>query len=105
MTAIAAFVVAAAVTYVLRSSMTVAGTRVAQSPRLISMTALVTPAVLASMIAAALFGGHGHTTTPAVAEVAAVVAAFVMARRTGNFGLALAVGMPVYWLASLAPLG
>lgn len=99
-----AFALAAAVTYVLRGSMTIAGDRVARSTRLATVTALVTPAVLASILITGLAGHDGRLSAPPPADLAAVVAAFVVARRTGNFGLALAVGLPVYWLGRLAGL-
>ncbi|MEZ5092844.1 AzlD domain-containing protein [Nocardioides sp.] len=89
------FTLAAVVTFALRAWMTVAGGRLVESERFAELTALVTPAVLAAMIASALLLGHGHATTPAVASVAAVVAAFAVVRRTGNVGLGLALGLAV----------
>jgi branched-subunit amino acid transport protein len=97
-----AFTLAAAITYLLRSSMTIAGDRFTRSAHLKSITALVTPAVLASMIVSAMVVHHGEVTAPPLLEIAAISSAFAVARRTGNFGLALAVGLPVYWLGGLA---
>lgn len=98
------FTAAAAITYALRASMTVAGVRVARSGQLKAITTLATPAVLAVMIASAVATRHGHVAPGSWAEVAAVAIAFATARRTGNLGLALAVGLPVYWIGGLAGL-
>ena len=99
-----AFFVAAAVTYALRSSMTVVGDRLVRSPRLTVVAALVTPAVLAAMIAGALATEHGRVVAPSATAIASVGATFATARRGGNFGLALAVGMGVYWVIGIAGL-
>ena len=99
-----AFTIAAAITYALRASMTIAGSRLIRSERFASVIGLATPAVLAAMIASALATHHRQFGTPAPVELAAVGLAFVVARRTGNLGLALALGLPVYWLGGLVGL-
>lgn len=96
MSIILAFVAAAVVTYLLRSSMSIIG--VGRSAAIQRGITLVTPAVLAAMIASSLFVHHGDVAIPALPEVVAVVASAAVARRTGNVGLGLAAGLPVYWL-------
>lgn len=99
-----AFTLAAAITYALRASMTIAGSRLIRSERFASVIGLATPAVLAAMIASALATHHGRVDTPAPVEVAAIGLAFLVARRSGNLGLALALGLPVYWVGVLTGL-
>lgn len=99
-----AFVLAAAITYALRGSMTVAGDRLVRSKHLTTITALVTPAVLAAMVTGALAVDHGRVAAPGVTEIVAVCAAFAAARRIGNFGLSLLVGMVMYWAGWAAGL-
>lgn len=98
MIALATFVAAAAITYVLRSSMVVAGDRLLGSDRLQTVIALTSPAVLAAMLASALFAHGGRVAVPALAEAGAIVAAIVAVRRTGNVSTALAAGLPAFWL-------
>ncbi|MBX3315161.1 MAG: AzlD domain-containing protein [Actinobacteria bacterium] len=98
MIVIVTFVAAAAVTYLLRSSMVLAGDRLQESDGVRTAVELTAPAVLAAMIAGALLVHHGTVSAPALAEVAAIGAAVVAVRRTGNVGAALAAGLPVYWV-------
>lgn len=100
-----AFVVAAVVTYALRSSMTLAGGRIVRSDRITDFTKLVTPAVLAVMIAGALATNHGRSASPEISELAAVGTAFVVTRKVGNFGVALAAGVAIYWAVRSVGLG
>ena len=104
MIALATFAVAAAVTYGLRSSMVVAGDRLLGSDRLQTVIGLTSPAVLAAMVASALFAHGGRVALPALAEVGAVAAAVIAVRRTGNVSTALAAGLPTFWvLQALTP--
>ena len=96
--AVLAFSVAGAVTFLLRSSMILAGMGTG-SPRPARWIALVTPAVLTAMLVSALVVDHGVVTRPPIAEPLAILAAVVGVRRFGNVSVALAVGLPVYWLA------
>ncbi|MCB0995352.1 MAG: AzlD domain-containing protein [Acidimicrobiales bacterium] len=98
MTTVLAFSIAALVTFALRSSMTLAGAR--RAAALQTGIGLVTPAVLAAMVATALFVDHGAVAAPPVAELAAVGTALVVARRKNNASVALAAGLPVYWALS-----
>ena len=102
MTTFLAFTVGAAVTYLLRSSMIVGGGRLVGSMRLRAALGFVTPAVLTAMVMSALLLHHHQLVTPRVADIMAIAGAFVAARRTGNVSLALAVGVPLYWVGSLA---
>lgn len=99
MTALVAFTLAAAATFVLRSSMTFAGAGSASS-RVGACVALVAPAVLAAMVASSLFLDHGDLARPRLGEAVAIGAALAVVRKTGNVSAALAVGLPVYWLAA-----
>jgi branched chain amino acid efflux pump len=84
-------------TYLLRISMVAAHERFGTVDRLNRHLRFVSPSVLAAILAASLLVPHDQHGRPAPAELAAVVAAFVAVRRTGNAAWALAVGFPVYW--------
>jgi hypothetical protein len=43
---------------------------------------------------------HGRILMPDVAAVLSVAGAAVAVRRTSNAGMALAVGLPIYWVIS-----
>ncbi|MGA9278645.1 AzlD domain-containing protein [Ilumatobacter sp.] len=101
MTIIIAFAVTGAITYFLRSSMLVAGNRFTSSPTVESAIGLVSPAVMAAIIASTLLVDHGRIMSPDLASVAAISVAIVAVRRTGNVGSALLVGLPIYWLIGL----
>lgn len=105
MTVLLTFALAAAVTFALRAWMTVAGGRLVESERFTEVTALVTPAVLAVMVASALFLGHGEAAAPTVAAATAVLVAFLAVRRTGNLVLGLAAGLVANAVLVLAGLG
>lgn len=97
MTAVLAFTIAAAVTFLLRSSMTLVGVTAASS-RVRAQVALVSPAVLTAMIASALFLDHDQFVWPPAGEALAIGSAALAVSRTGNVAVAMAVGLPVYWL-------
>lgn len=103
MTAIVGFTLAAAATFLLRSTMTFAGAS-SGSPRVAAWIALVTPAVLATMVASALFLDHGEVIRPRLGEAIAVGVAVLAVRKTRNVSLALAVGLPCYWLTAAVGL-
>lgn len=104
MTIVATFLVAAVVTYALRSSVTVIGRPVPD--RLDRIAGFVTPAILASMVASAvvLSGPERQVAVPSPAVVAAVVCTFVVAKQRRNVAMGLAVGLPAFWLGSLLGL-
>ena len=104
MTAVLAFSLAAAVTFLLRSSMTLTGAA-ADAPPPAAWIALVTPAVLTAMVASALLLDHGELVRPQIADLLAILAAIVAVRRTGNVSVALAVGLPVFWLVGAVVSG
>ncbi|MEQ6901395.1 AzlD domain-containing protein [Nocardioides sp. YIM 152588] len=105
MTVLLTFALAAAATYLLRVWMTVAGGRLADSDRLAALSALVTPAVLAGMVASGVLLVHGSPSVPQVGAVLAVAAAFVVVRRTGNVGIGLVAGLLVNGLVVLVGIG
>jgi branched-subunit amino acid transport protein len=105
MTALLAFVLAALVTWLLRSWMTLAGDRVVESDRFAELTSLVTPAVLSAMVASAVLLVHGELATPRIGAIAAVGVAFLAVRRTGNVGLGLVLGLAVNAVAVFGGLG
>jgi branched-subunit amino acid transport protein len=102
MTTIAAFALAGVITYLLRCSMVLFGNRLASSTVAESTIRLITPAVLTAIVASALLLQHGEIARPDLPGMLAVAAAVVAVRRTSNVGLALAVGLPTYWVGSLA---
>lgn len=102
---IAIFAVAGVVTYLLRSFMLVFGDRLTSSNAAESAIELISPAVLTAIVASALFLEQGEVTAPDLAAVLAVGAAVVAVRRTSNVGMAIAVGLPIYWIASATMAG
>lgn len=103
MTILLAFLTAAVVTWVLRSSMTLASS--VRSTSLESVIALVAPAVLGAMVVSGLLVEHGQVSLPRLGEIAAVGSAIVVVRRTGNVASGLAAGLPAYWVASAIGAG
>lgn len=104
MTALIAFAVAGLLTFGLRTSMVFAGPRVRSSEWLGARIGLVAPGVMAAMVVSMVAIEHGDRIMPSAGELAAVIAAIVAARRTGNPAAALAVGLPVYWACALTGL-
>jgi branched-subunit amino acid transport protein len=100
-TILASFLVAAIVTYALRSCVTVIDRPVPD--RLDRIGGLVTPAILGAMVASSLLlnGPERQVGWPSPAVAAAVVASFITTRLRRNVALGLAVGFPVFWLGSL----
>lgn len=96
---------AAACTYLLRISMVVvlAGRQLPAS--LEHQLRLAGPAVLAAVVASALFVSDGAAQAAPASHLAAVVAAGLVVRRTGRSLHALLVGLPVAALATLLGLG
>jgi branched-subunit amino acid transport protein len=99
MTVLAAFTLAAVATYLLRSSLILLSGS-SDSPRLTKAIRFVAPAVLAAIVASAVFLDRGALRQPALAELVAIGAGLVAVRRTGNVGMALFVGLPVFWAVS-----
>ncbi len=100
MTVLVAIILAGIGTYLLRASLVLAPERFAVGDRLAGTLPLVAPAVLAAVIASSLFVADGRPTAPSPLDVVVVGAALVTVRRTGSLGLALVVGLPLYWLGA-----
>lgn len=64
--------------------------------------ALLGPAAVTALVVSIMSGGDAAGVP--VAAVIAVVAGFVVARRTGNLLYSLAIGLPVMWAMSAAGL-
>jgi hypothetical protein len=82
-----------------------AAPRIRSSEWLGARIGLVAPAVMAAMVVSMLAVEHDHRVMPSVGEAAAVLGAIVAARRVGNPAVALAVGLPIYWICALTGLG
>lgn len=86
--------------YLLRSSMFVLlGSRNLPTWTATPM-ALVAPAAIAALVASMTLTSHGSASLPAVPELMAMGAGFVVVRRTGNVMHAITVGLPVFWIVS-----
>ena len=96
-------VVIGAFTYGLRASMFVALGSRSVPEWLEGPLALVGPAAIAALLASMLFTHDGAVSGAPVADVVAVVVAFIVVRRTQNVMAAMAVGLPVAW--ALTALG
>ncbi len=99
------FAIAGLATYALRSALIVGDGLVAPDGWVGQRIAFVGPAVLSALVAASLFIDHDGPTIGHPAEILAVAAAFGVVVKTDNVGLALVIGLPVYWLASALGLG
>lgn len=104
MTVFITFAVAGFVTFLLRSSMVLFGARLLDSPRVAPAIALVAPAVLAAIIASALFIDNGHIGVPRPIAAVAIGGGALAVYRTKNVSAALFVGLPIYWLGVAAGL-
>lgn len=105
MNPILVFALAGLATYLLRSSLVMAGCVVRSGGRLERHIEFVGPSVLAALVASSLFLAGGSPTFGRPAEILAVVAGFGIVAKTDNVGLALVVGLPVYWAAAALGLG
>lgn len=64
--------------------------------------ALVAPAAIAALVATITLTDGGQIRPLPLAELAAMMAGFVVVRRTGNVMHAFAAGLPVFWVLTLA---
>jgi branched-subunit amino acid transport protein len=89
-------------TYALRASMfVILGDR--SLPRWTDAPlALVAPAAIAALVASMTLTRGGHPEAAPIAELVAVAGAFITTRRTGNVMHAIVVGLPIFWVATLA---
>jgi branched-subunit amino acid transport protein len=72
------------------------------SDRVLVPLRFVGPAALAALTATVVFTQGGALRSVPVAELAAIVAGTVAVRRTGAVLHAFVVGLPVFWLLTLA---
>ena len=101
---VATFLVATLVTYGLRSGVTVIGRPV---PGWLDRVAgLVTPAILASMVASGVLvsGADNRVHVPSPAVIAAVGVTFAVTRRRGTVIAGLACGTATYWIGNVVGL-
>lgn len=87
-------------TYVLRASMFVLGANRPLPARFQAPLAFVGPAAVAALVAGLAFTSAGRVAPRDLPELVAITAGFLVVRRTGNVIHAIAVGMPVVWLAA-----
>ena len=95
---------AALVTYLIRISMVVVFHQRELPASVEPVLSLATPAVLAGVVAGALFLPGGEPGLPPIGHLLALGAAVVVVRRTGKTVLALAAGVPVAAFAALVGL-
>ncbi len=105
MSPILILLLAGLVTYALRSALVVAGGVISPGGWIEQRIAYVGPAVLAALVASSLFVADGAPSVGRPAEILAVAAAFGIVIKTENVALALVVGLPVFWVASMLGLG
>lgn len=98
------FALAGAGTYLLRVSMVLGGGRLPATDWIERRVTMVVPAVLAALLVSALFVSNGERQVADPVEIGAVAAALFAVSRTGNINAALAVGLPIYWIAALGGL-
>ena len=104
MTIFLAFTLAGLGTCLIRTAPILAGERLLSSSAVERRVGLIAPAVLAAIVCNALLVGPNGAALPSLVEVLAIGGAFAVVRRTGNVGLALAAGLPIYWIGVLAGL-
>lgn len=99
------FAVAALGTYLLRASVILLGDRLHMCASIERTIGLVAPAVLSAIVVSSLALKDHQLVRPDLAAVLAVAGAFLAVRRTSNVSMALATGLPIYWLGVFAGLG
>jgi len=98
------FLLGAIATYSLRTVMVLGEGRSSAIDWVHHNVALVSPAVLAAIVASAVFVANGSIVIPNLAILAAVAAGAYGVHRTGNVAMALAAGLPIYWIGTVAGL-
>jgi branched-subunit amino acid transport protein len=98
------FALAGLATFCLRSGMIVFGESLPSSPQVDAGIALVSPTLLAAIVASAVFLDAGQVTLPNLLTSTAIVGAVVAVYRTDNASMALFVGLPIYWAGALVGL-
>ena len=97
------FAMAAIGTYLVRVSLVFAGARQV-APVVDRAIGLISPAVLAGIVAGALLVDARTFAWPGGIEVAALAVAVAATRRTGNVAAALGWGLPIYWCGTILGL-
>lgn len=100
MNALLTFAIIGSATYLLRSAVVLGRGWLVDESWIEDRIVYVAPAVLAALVASALFTSGGWLSLGHPAEIAAVIVAIVVVRRVGNPAVALVVGLPTYWLVS-----
>jgi branched-subunit amino acid transport protein len=100
MTAWTVFLAIGAGTYALRASMFVLLGERSLPAWTETPLALVAPTAIAALVASMLFTHDGRQQLASAPELLAVAGAFVVTRRTGNVLHAIAIGLPVFWIAT-----
>lgn len=60
----------------------------------------VGPAAIGALVGAMVFTHHGRIEIAGLAELGAIVAAFMVVRRTGDVARGLLIGFPILWALS-----
>ncbi|MDW3177899.1 MAG: AzlD domain-containing protein [Acidimicrobiia bacterium] len=100
----ATFALAGIGTYAIRIAPILLGDHLLSSSSIESRIGLIAPAVLAAIVSSALLIGPHGARLPGIVELVVVGSAFAIVRHTGNVGLALAIGFPMYWIGALLGL-
>lgn len=101
MSPILIFIIGGLGTALIRSSFVLIDGRSAVTVWIESNLGLIGSAVLAAIVTSSLVGRGEAVGLPGLDEMVAVIAALLIVRRTQNVVLALAVGLPVYWVCTL----
>lgn len=104
MTIFITFALAGMATYALRSFIIVFGERLQSAKEAEIAIDLVVPALLAAIVASAIFLKAGELATPSLVTSVAISSAAFAVYRTGNIGMALLVGLPIFWIGSFLGL-
>ncbi len=98
------FALAGLATFALRGFIIIFGDRLPASPKAEVAVGLVAPALLAGIVASAIFLDGGQLAMPNLLTALAIFGAAVAVYRTDNVGMALFVGLPIFWIGSLLGL-
>ncbi len=89
-------------TYLLRIAVSVSGRGAGGSAWIERHISLVSPAILAAIVASAVLLSDGQINPPNIVVIAAIGCGAYAVHRTGNIAASLAVGLPIYWIGALA---
>jgi branched-subunit amino acid transport protein len=91
--------------YLIRISMVVGASRLAENVWLQRRLRLVAPSVLAALFSSSLFVSKRTLEWPGALAVCAVALGGAAVWRTNKLGAALGVGLPVYWVGAMVGVG